>query len=161
MAHDNHVTLRPDRGVTGRWSAIGLLATGLATWVAVDARDSVLAWAFMALCVVVTSYVVIQLVQPGRFEMRLDPAGLDVRLPWQHMRVPWERVHLARVVTITGEPVLELHLWDEQDPAQSTPQATGVLLPIGADLDLLHEHLGRHLGRVEDAPSRPTPPSPA
>lgn len=140
------LTLRPDRGVAGRWTAVGGTATLLALWTALDAGDSVLAWAFTALCLVLTSYVAIQLVRPGRFELRIDASGVDVDLPWQHARVPWRRVHTARVVTVAGEPVLELHVWDPDAPAQSTPEATGVLLPVGADLDGLHAALARHLG---------------
>ena len=151
---DRAVTLRPDRGVTTRWSLLGLVTTGLATWVAVDAEDSVLAWAFVALCLVLTSYVVVQLVRPSRFQLRLDRAGVEVSLPWQHLRVPWHRVHLARVVTVTGEPVLELHVWAEDDPSQTAPHATGVLLPMGADLEQLHDHLARHLGRADDPSAR-------
>lgn len=142
-------TLQPDRGVTARWTAVGCVATLLAAWVAVDTRDSVLAWAFTALCLVLTLYVAVQLLRPDRFELRLDPAAVEVRLPWQQVRVPWERVHLARVVTVTGEQVLELHVWDTDVPAQTSPRAIGVLLPLGADLDLLHAHLERHLGRAD------------
>lgn len=151
------VILRPDRGVAGRWTAVGATATLLAVWVALDAMDSVIAWAFAALCVVLTSYVVIQLVRPDRFELALDAAGLEARLPWQHVRIPWERVHLARVVTVTGEPVLELHVWDADDPGQTTPRATGVLLPMGADLGPLHAQLERHLGRADLAPGAGEP----
>lgn len=150
--HPHAVTLRPDRGVAGRWTAVGGAAFLLALWVALDAGDSVLAWAFAALCLVLTSYVAVQLVRPDRFELLLDGAGLEVRLPWQRARVPWDRVHLARVVTVTGEPVLELHVWDADAPGQSTPRATGVLLPLGADLEQLHRQLERHLGRADLAP---------
>ena len=158
MEHDSHVTLRPDRGVAARWTLVGMATIGVAIWIAVDAEDSVLAWAFVALCLVVTAYVVIQLVRPARFLVHLDPSGLEAALPWQHLRVPWHRVHLARVVRVTGEPVLELHVWDAEDPAQDTPRATGILLPLGADLDRLHQQLALHLGRAEDPVPRPTHP---
>lgn len=147
---DHVVTLTPDRGVVVRWTLVGSAATVLAGWAAVDAGDSVLAWAFVALCLLVTSYVVAQLVRPSRFRLRLDASGLDVHLPWQRTRVPWSRVHVARVVTVAGEPVLELHLWDPEHVAQDTPRATGVLLPLGADLDALHGALARHLGHADD-----------
>jgi hypothetical protein len=140
------VTLRPDRGVAARWTAVGLGAVALAVWVAIDAGDSVLAWAFAALCLVLTSWVVIQLAAPQRFELVLDDAAIDVRLPWQHLRVPWGHVHLARVVTVTGEPVLEVHVWDPDDPGQAAPRATGVLLPLGADQAVLHRVLEERLG---------------
>lgn len=152
---DSEVRLGPDRGVAGRWTGVGLLAAVLALWVALDARDSVLAWAFVALCLVVTSYVGIQLVRPDRFVLQLDPGGVEVRLPWQRARVPWSRVHVARVVNVAGEPVLELHVWDLDDPAQSTPRATGILLPVGADLDALHAGLEHHLGVADDAVTGP------
>lgn len=153
---DHVVTLTPDRGVVVRWTLVGAVATLLAGWAAVDAGDSVLAWAFVALCLVVTSYVVAQLVRPGRFRLILDASGLDVHLPWQRTRVPWSRVHVARVVTVAGEPVLELHLWDPEDVAQDSPRATGVLLPLGADLDALHGALARHLGHADDPDAAPS-----
>lgn len=154
------VILEPDRATAWRWTLVGIATIALATWIAVDARTSLLAWGFVALCVVLSSYVVLQLVLPDRFQLRLDAAAIEVRLLWQHRRIPWERVHLARVVTVTGEPVLELHVWGD-DPAQGAPRATGVLLPLGADLDVLHEVLERRLGRADlhaDADtSRPEP----
>ena len=149
---DTEVRLRPDRGVAARWTALGGAACLLSLWIALDATASVLAWAFLALCLVVTSYVALQLAWPDRFVLRLDAVGVEVRLPWQHARVAWSRVHVARVVTVAGEPVLELHVWDVDDPAQAQPRATGILLPLGADLDVLHAALERHLG-VAEAPA--------
>ena len=149
MESRDAVILGPDRGVAARWTAVGAVASGLALWVALDAGASVMAWAFLALCLVVTSYVLVQLVVPARFELQLDAAGLQARLPWQHVRVAWDRVHVARVVRVAGEPVLELHVWDADAPAQTQPRATGVLLPLGADLDLLHAELERHLGLAD------------
>lgn len=143
------VTLEPDRATAWRWTLTGLATVGLAAWIALDAGTSLLAWGFVALCLVLSSYVVAQLVAPGRFRLRLDPAAIEVTLPWQRRRIPWDRVYLARVVTVMGEPVLELHLWDPQEPAQSAPTATGVLLPLGADLEVLHASLERHLGRAQ------------
>ena len=148
---DTEVRLGPDRGVAARWTALGVAVCLLALWIALDAPTSVLAWAFLALCMVVTSYVALPLTLPDRFVLRLDAGGVEVRLPWQHSRVAWSRVHLARVVAVAGEPVLELHVWDADDPAQEQPRATGILLPLGADLDVLHTALERHLG-VADVP---------
>ncbi len=149
---DTEVRLGPDRGVAARWTALGGAACVLALWVALDATTSVLAWAFLALCVVVTSYVALQLAMPDRFVLRLDAVGIEAHLPWQHAKVAWSRVHVARVVTVAGEPVLELHVWDADDPGQAQPRATGVLLPLGADLDVLHAALEHHLG-IADAPA--------
>jgi hypothetical protein len=143
------VILRPNAVTAWRWSAIGVAATALAAWIAIDAGDSLLAWGFLALCLVLTTYVVAQLVVPGRFEIHLDGAAIDVRLPWQRVRVPWDHVHLARVVTVTGEPVLELHVWETDDITRA-PRATGILLPLGADLPALHQTLERQLGRWSD-----------
>lgn len=158
MEPTDAVILGPDRGVAARWTVVGALASALALWVALDAGASILAWTFLALCLVVTSYVLVQLVLPGRFQLRLDGSGVEVRLPWQRARVAWDRVHVARVVSVAGEPVLELHLWDLDDPAQARPRATGVLLPLGADLALLHRELERHLGLAEaDGPRTLTP----
>ncbi len=160
----DEVILEPDRATAGRWTLVGAVAVGLATWIAVDARTSVLAWAFLALSVVLWSYVVVQLVAPRRFQLRLDAAAIEVSLPWQRRRIPWQRVHFARVVSVTGEPVLELHLWDPDEPAQESPRATGVLVPMGADLGALHAMLDRHLGRTDPASQDQhgrVPPAPA
>ena len=154
---DTEVRLGPDRGMAARWTALGVAACLLALWAALDAMN-VLAWAFLLLCLAVTSYVVLQLVLPGRFVLRLDGVGVEVHLPWQRARVAWSRVHVARVVHVAGEPVLELHVWDADDPAQAQPRATGILLPLGADLDVLHAALERHLGVAVPA-TDPTGPS--
>lgn len=146
--HDE-LRLRPARGVTARWSLVGGLATVLATWAALDARESVLAWAFAALCLLLTTYPLLQLARPSRFALRLDAAGVELAMPWQQVRYPWERIHLARVVTVVGEPVLELHVWDAEHPDGATPRATGMLVPLGADLDALHAQLASHLGHAE------------
>jgi hypothetical protein len=152
VVDDAAVTLRPDRGVAGRWTAVGVAATIRATWVALDARDSLVSWAFVALCAVLTSFVLLQLVRPDRFRLVVDDGGVEAHLPWQHVRHPWGRIHLARVVKVSGEPVLELHVWDPEDPSQTSPRATGVLLPVGADLDRLHAELERHLGHAPSTP---------
>lgn len=160
----DEVIVEPDRATALRWSLVGAAAVGLAVWIAVDARTSVMAWLFVALCAVLSSYVVSQLVMPRRFRLRLDTDAIEVSLPWQHRRIPWQRVHLARVVTVTGEPVLELHVWDPDRPGQESPRATGVLIPLGADLAGLHAMLDRHLGRAEPTPdegARPSRPEPA
>lgn len=153
------IVLGPDRGVAARWTAVGLGASLLALWIALDATASVLAWAFLALCLVVTSYVALQLALPGRFLLHLDAVGVEVHLPWQRARVAWSRVHVARVVSVAGEPVLELHVWDVDDPAQVQPRATGILLPVGADLDALHAALAHHLGVAPSPAPDTTGPS--
>lgn len=161
---DDEVILEPDRAIAGRWTLVGAVAVGLAVWIAVDAGTSVLAWTFLALSLVVWSYVVLQLAVPSRFQLRLDAAAIEVSLPWQRRRIPWQRVHFARVITVTGEPVLELHLWDPDEPAQQSPRATGVLVPLGADLAALHAMLDRHLGRADPASQDErgrVPPEPA
>lgn len=155
---DTEVRLGPDRGVAARWTALGVAACLLALWIALDAA-SVLAWAFFALCLVVTSYVALQLALADRFVVRLDAVGVEVHLPWQRARVAWSRVHVARVVTVAGEPVLELHVWDADEPAQGRPRATGILLPLGADLDVLHGALERHLGLADAPATDPAGPS--
>lgn len=153
------VTLRPSRAAVGQWTLVGAIASGLAVWVAIDARTSLIAWLFVGLCLLATTYVAIQLVLPSRFRLVLDDAGIEVVLPWQRTRLTWERVHLARVVPVTGEQVLELHVWDPDDESQSTPRALGILLPFGADLAVLHRVLEQRLGRHEPASSRDRQPT--
>ena len=149
---DEHLTatLRPARSTAGAWTAVGLAATSLAIWAAVDARTSLVAWTFAALCLVVTSYVALQLVAPAWFTVTLGPAAIEVRLPWQRRRVPWDRVHVARVVRVAGEPVLELHVRGPDAAAQDQPRGTGVVLPLGTDQAALHRVLEQRLGRHHD-----------
>lgn len=163
VATGDEVILEPDRVTAWRWTLVGAVTVGLAVWVAVDAGTSVLAWMFVALCLVLSSYVGLQLVAPDRFQLRIDAAAIEVRVPWRHRRIPWQRIHLARVITVTGEPVLELHLWDPDEPTQDAPRPTGVLVPLGADLELLHAMLDRHLGRADlaaDADGHASRPEP-
>lgn len=139
------VTLRPSRATAGGWTAVGAVATGLAVWVALDAADSLVAWVFAALCLVVTLYVALQLVAPRWFTVALDAEGVEVRLPWQREHVPWDRVHQARVVRVAGEPMLELHVDAADDHARG--RGLGVVLPVGSDQDALHRVLEQRLGR--------------
>lgn len=145
-------TLRPSPVVAGRWTGVGTAATALAVWVALDARTSLVAWVFAALCLVVTSYVAVQVVAPRWFTVVLGPAAIEARLLWQRHRVPWDRIHLARVVRVAGEPVLELHVWDPDDVARTRPRAVGLVLPVGVDQSVLHRVLEQRLGRHHDTP---------
>lgn len=141
-------TLRPSRATAGRWTAVGAAATGLAVWVALDAADSLVAWAFAALCLVVTLYVALQLVAPRWFTVHLGAEGVEVRLPWQRERVPWGRIRQARVVRVAGEPMLELHV----EAQGGQPQGLGVVLPVGSDQAVLHRVLEQRLGRQPAEP---------
>lgn len=148
-------TLRPSPTVTGPWTVVGVVAIVLALWVALDVRSNLMAWLFVALCLVITSYVAIQLAAPTRFAVVLDDDGIEVSLPWQHDRIPWDRVHLARVVRVVGEPVLEVHAWDPGERAQRSPHPVGILLPMGADLPVLHRVLEARLGRYRQPGTDP------
>lgn len=149
-------TLRPSRAAAGGWSLVGVTATALAVWVAVDARTSLVAWVFAALCLVVTSYVAVQLLLPGRFTIALGASAVEVQLPWQRRRVPWDRIHQARVIRVAGEPVLELHVWDADAEGHERTRGIGVLLPVGADQAALHRVLADRLGR-QPSPDGPAP----
>ncbi len=148
-------TLRPSPTVTGPWTVVGVVAIVLALWVALDVRSNLIAWLFVALCLVVTSYVAIQLAAPNRFAVVLDDHGIEVALPWQHDRIPWDRVHLARVVRVVGEPVLEVHAWTSGEGVQRSPEPVGILLPLGADLPTLHRVLEARLGRYRQPGTDP------
>lgn len=153
--------LRPSASLAGRWTAVGLLATLLATWGAVAAGTSLLAWGLVAVAVALTVPVAAEWLLPDRFTVALDDIAAEVQMPWQRVRIQWADVHRAQVVTVAGEPVLELHVWDPDTPAQTQPRGVGVLLPLGADLPSLHRHLERLLGRIDPAtitdPAHPHP----
>lgn len=150
---DQHtVRLRPSASATVPWALVGGISTALALWVALDAGTSLLAWLFAGLCVVATSYVLVQVLVPGWFTVVLDRSAIDAHLPWSHQRITWDRVHIARVVRVLGEPVLELHVWDP-DRVTQIPRAVGILLPFGADLPALHRVLEERLGRMDAPPA--------
>lgn len=135
------VRLRPSRSVTVRWSLVGVGAGVAAAWGVVDSDGHGLAWALLVAVVVVAAPVVAQLLLPGRFSWWLDGDGLVARTPLRVLRLGWEEIHLARVVTQLGEPALELHV--EHHGRRTTSL---VLLPLGADLAALHRALAQHLG---------------
>lgn len=158
---DTPTILRPSASLAGRWAAVGLLATLLAVWGAVASGTSLLAWGLVAVAVLLTAPVAAQWLLPDRFVVALDDTAAEVQMPWQRVRIQWADVHRAQVVTVAGEPVLELHVWDPDTPAQTQPRGVGVLLPLGADLPALHQHLERLLGRIDAAATtdlaHPTP----
>jgi hypothetical protein len=139
------VVLRPSRAAAGGWSATALITLAVAGWIVVDSRGAVLAWLFATLVALVSVFFLWQFLLPGRFEVRLGSDDLEATLPWGHRRVAWEHVRLARVVRVTGEPILELHV---TGGSGGDTRPVGVLLPLGADLDALHGFLEARLGRA-------------
>jgi hypothetical protein len=158
------VELRPGRGVALAWALVGVAALALAAWLVVDTRGHALAVALLVACLVVAGPVVSQLVVPRVFTWRLDAHGLLVQRLHRRLLVSWDEVRFARVVTVGGDPALELHLEPDVDAdagagdARTGDGGTGggggpdrgvvhtLRLPLGADVDALHRELAHHLG---------------
>jgi hypothetical protein len=148
----NPDALGPSAGRAAVWSALGLGACGLAVWALVDSDGHGLAWALLVACVTVTVPFLAQLLVPGRFTWDMGEHALVVRSPLRELVVPWEQVHLARVVRQAGEPALEL-----QVTVDDAIETRLVLLPVGADVALLHRQLRRHLGAMGPDGRDPAP----
>jgi hypothetical protein len=146
--------LRPGRGVALAWALAGVAAVALAVWLIVDTRGHALAIALLVACLAVAGPVASQLVVPRAFTWRLDATGLLVRRLHRRLIVSWDEVRFARVVTVGGDPALELHLEPHADdePAAGDEGRPGsavvhtLRLPLGADVAALHRALAHHLG---------------
>lgn len=134
------VVLRPSRAAAAAWTGAGMLALAAGVYLAVDSRGHPLAVAFALLAAAATAVFAAQLLRPDLSTVHLGQHGLRGRLLGRPVTVPWQRVYLARVRSIAGDPVLDLVLTD--------PPGRAVLpLPVGADLAALHAFLGARLGR--------------
>ena len=167
--------LRPGRGVALAWALVGVVAIGLAVWLIVDTRGHALAVALLVACLAVAGPVASQFVVPRAFTWRLDAHGLLVRRLHRRLIVSWDEVRFARVVTVGGDPALELHLEPAVDEGNGTGTGTGtgdggrpgsavvhtLRLPLGADVEALHRALAHHLGAWDgdDAAGPGHPPS--
>lgn len=136
------VELRPARAITGWWTALAAVVVGAAVWIVYDSGGSLLAWGFLVLTLVVAAFFALQLVVPDRFTVELTPDRLQTHHPWGARTIAWDDVRWARVIRVTGEPILELHLEGHPDEDATT----GVLLPLGCDEDALHDFLAARLG---------------
>ena len=163
--------LRPGRGVALAWALVGGAAIALAVWLIVDTRGHPLAVALLVACVVVAGPVASQFVAPRAFTWRLDAHGLVVRRLHRRLLVPWHEVRFARVVSVGGDPALELHLEPAEDASGDARTGGGthrgrarvhtLRLPLGADVEALHRALAHHLGSADgdQAAGQVHPPS--
>lgn len=141
------LSLRPDPGAAAVWSAWSGLLVAAGVWFAMDAPRSLIAWATLFLFALVAAYFVVQLAVPQLFEVRLTDDELQARVLWMRRRITWDRVHVARVQSLFGDPMLELQVHDadvRDDPSRLT--TLGVLLPVGTDTSALHRFLAARLG---------------
>jgi hypothetical protein len=137
--------LRPSRCRAGGWTLLGTAATGLAVWTLIDSDAHPGAIVLLVACVVVTAPFVLQLLAPGTFAWLLDDSGLVARRLTRRVRVSWDEVRLARMVSRAGEPALELRL-----EADGAPTTVTLRLPTGADTRALDDALARYLGAGAD-----------
>ncbi|MDX1657820.1 MAG: hypothetical protein R3343_03275 [Nitriliruptorales bacterium] len=159
MITDQEVVLRPARGVAGRWAVAALAASAVFVWTLVDSGGHPLAIVAVTFSVVVGGYFALQVAWPAGFEVTLGPTELRARFLTATARFPWEQIHIARVGSLAGEPHLELHIREPSatgDPWRT--RRTGVLLPTGCDLELLHRTLADRLGRGTLRPPRTVAP---
>jgi hypothetical protein len=163
--------LRPGRGVALAWALVGVATIALAAWLVVDTGFHALAVALLVACLAVAGPVASQFVIPRAFTWRLDAGGLLVRRLHRRLLVSWDEVRFARVVTVGGDPALELHLEPEDDEHGGRGTEDGarpgvatvhtLRLPLGADIQALHRALAHHLGAwdTDDAAGPVHPPS--
>ena len=153
------IELRPGRGVALAWALVGGAAIALAVWLIVDTRGHPLAVALLVACVVVAGPVASQFLAPRAFTWRLDEHGLVVRRLYRRLLVSWDEVRFARVVSVGGDPALELHLEAAEDESGDAHAGGGarhgratihtLRLPLGADVEDLHRALAHHLGALD------------
>lgn len=138
--HDDPFVIRPDAGAALRWSMAGVGLVLVAVWLA---RDSgALGWVALGVAIAIAGYFVLQLVAPGWFEVVCDDRGLRGRNLLHRIDAPWEAIHLARVSHVAGDPLLTVTTRGRYESTTAS-----LLLPVGVDLDALHDVLSRRLGR--------------
>lgn len=143
-------TLGPVRGRTATCSAIGATVIALAAWIVVDSRGHALAVALLVAGVVVSAPFVGELLIPAAFTWHLDSRGIEARTGFRRVRVAWDEIRLAQVVSSAGDPALRLEL------GPNAPRTIRTLrLPVGADVTELHAALAHHLGPVAGEPEEP------
>lgn len=145
--------LRPDRLRAGGWTLVGMALMTMGAWLVVDSRGALPAVAALAIFVVTAVFFALQLAVPQVFRVRLDPDWLQARVLWRRVRVPWDAVRLARVVTRLGDPwlVVDVQVARGRGPGRGPgpveTERIGIMLPLGADLDALRAWLSARLGR--------------
>lgn len=151
--------LCPSRGSAVAWGSGALLAAAVFGWTVFDTDGNPFAVVALVFAVVVAAYFVLQAVVPERFTVSFDQRGLTSRFLSRRIEVAWEQVHVARVGSLAGEPYLELHIRERSptgDPWRT--RATGVVLPVGCDVEALHRFLSARLGRGGLRPPRTVTP---
>lgn len=143
MAAPDDLHLHPARGTALRWGLAATVLIAAAGWLVADSRGHPLAVLLLVVSVVAAAPVLVQLVAPHRWSLRLDDHGVHATVGWWRAEVAWEDVVLVRVRRLVGDPVLDL---THRQGRLLVP------LPLGADLAALHRSLAARLG--------PTPPSP-
>lgn len=143
---DDRLVLRPDRVAATAWAGAGALLVAMTYWLVIDSAGHPLAWVVLAVALAVAGWFTLQAVVPDYFTVICDRWSCRGRVLWYRLEVPWEAIHLARIRTAAGEPLLQLvirHGGEQRHPV-------ALLLPVGADLDALHAALGARLGGPTD-----------
>ncbi|MGH3443215.1 MAG: hypothetical protein ACRDUY_14480 [Nitriliruptorales bacterium] len=156
--HDERVELVRDRTAATFWTLLSGVLLGIVGWLVVDSHGHAASWVLLAAAVVVSAFFVAQLVAPRSIRVTLGPEGIEAASFGRRIEIGWDDVLVARVREVAGERILAVDV----RPPDSTGPATrhgmaGMLLPVGADLDLLHAALERRLGRGNDGRPTTTP----
>lgn len=138
------VVLRPHRGRAAAWCILALLIVLAGVRFVADMDSRLFAIGFLLVASVPLVFFVVQLVAPDQFTVQFEPDELEVQQFWRHRTVAWEHVHEARVARSSGEPALQLY-------APASGGRITVILPLGADLDVVHRFLEVRLGVRGDA----------
>lgn len=143
MIDVDEVVLRRKAAVAAWWSMLGISLLAAGVFFVIDTQGHPVAWVLVAAFSVPSLYFLLQLVFPSFVEVRLGPHELRSRSPFGRRTVAWDDVHLAKVGRIFGDPVLVIDL---RRPDGDTDRVR-VPLPVGVELDRLHEFLRERLGR--------------
>ncbi len=140
--------LEPDRRRAVAWTVAALILVAMCVWFVGDSRGAVVAWVALAASVAVALAFLVPVIAPELTTVVLDQEGVRGRSYHARVDLRWEEVLVADVVTVAGEPILQLHVRVPSatgDPWRT--QAVGILLPLGCDLAALHAFLAARLGR--------------
>lgn len=147
------VVIRRRASALAWWLLAAMVVVAASVFFVLDSRGHPLSWAFLGVSVAAAGYFAGQLL-PGAVVVTFDQDVLRARTYWRRVEVPWEEIRLAHVRRVAGDPVLAVEVREPSPSGDSVRhRVIAVLLPVGADLDAVHDFLERRLGRR--SPLRP------
>jgi hypothetical protein len=146
------LVLAPDPARAVAWAVLALVLVAITLALAVTSDGGTVEWIGAGIAIAVAVFFVVPIVAPHLTTLVLDGEGVTGRSYHTAVEVSWDVVHVARVVRVAGEPLLELHVRERSpigDPWRT--RAVGILLPIGADIAAVEEFLAHRPGPTRAA----------